>query len=257
MKMLGRTHKARFGGRWIALGSVVASSLYMAAPAKAALMLTLTELAGPNMGTTAPVTVSALPATPTQVIYSLPFGDFSTNINVGFSNATVGGTEAQLQVNVLDITSNTDVAGAVLQVTLTDSGFNFPGTPGTTLSLTSAVNGSTFTKSTTGDTVTFQSTAFDSSPQSVSTPLQTVVSPGGDAAASGSHPADQTVPFTRGATYGLTNVTTLTFSRAGEAENVGGTTTTLVATNVPEPTSLAMLGVSSLFLMRRRRATQR
>jgi hypothetical protein len=241
----------------LVVGAALAGALCVTGSANAALMLTLTELSGPNAGTTAPLTVTALPATPTQVIYASAFGDFSTNINVGFSNATLGGGEAELQVNVLDITSNTDVTGAVLQVTLSDTGFTFPGVSGSTLSLTSAVANSTFTKSTNGDAVTFQSTAFDSSPQSVSTPLQTVVSPGGDAAVSGSHPADQTVPFTRGTSYGLTNITTLTFSRAGEAENVGGTTTTLTSTSVPEPTSAMVLLAGSALLLGRKRATRR
>jgi MYXO-CTERM domain-containing protein len=238
-------HKCRFA---LPLLGIAALASLVPTSAKAALTLTLTELSGPDAGATA----TASDPTNTEVIYALPVGDFSTNIDVGFSNLNSGGAEATLQVHTLDITSNVSVP-VVLQVSLTDNGFTFPGGSGSTLNLTSSV-AATFVSSNNGDSVQFQSTAFDNT-QSVSTPLQTTVSSGGLGSVAGSLAPDQSVPFTRGASYSLENVAIMSFSQANEQENVGGTTTTLVSgASVPDPTSLGAIAVGGLLMMRRRRS---
>src|SRR5271156_4273947 len=143
--------KSRIGLAMLGMTALAA----LAPAAKGALVLTLTELAGPSAGATATVS----DPTNTEVIYALPIGDFSTNIDVGFSNLNTGTSEATLQVHTLDITSN--VAGpVVLQVQLMDNGFTFPGVSGSVLTLSSSL-AATFEQSNAGDSVLFQSTAFD------------------------------------------------------------------------------------------------
>lgn len=245
--------KLKLGAQSLLASALVASGLYFAAPASAALVLTLDELSGPAAGAHASFTDS----TNTQIIDTSAFGDFLTNIDIGLSNLNAGGSEAVLQIHELDIKSNVSQP-VTLQITLSDNGFTFPGVSGDLLSLTSAV-GSTFTNSGTGDTVTFKSTASDDTSSTVlgSTPLQTVISTGGAAAQEDSAP-DQTVAFLRGTSYTLTSVTTMTFTAPFEEINAGGTTTTLAASsNIPEPATaaLALIGGAAMLLRRRRGET--
>jgi len=246
---LGRTliRNSRFA---LPLFGVAAASLLAPTSAKATLILTLDEISGPNAGATASVS----DPTNTSVIYDSSLGDFSADIDIGFSNESSPGTgaEATLQVHTLEVTSTISTP-VVLQVLLTDDGFTFPGSSGDTLSLTSSLNAATFVGSSSTDMVQFQSTAFD--PTAVSTTLQQSNAPVGGGTGTGSLPADQSATFVRGTTYTLKNVTTLYFSNANEQENVGGTTTTLdLSSSVPEPTSLSALAIGGLLLMRRRRS---
>jgi hypothetical protein len=226
--------------------------------AKGVLTLTLTEIQAPagdpNLNATA--TFTADPSNPDQVTDFAPFGDFGTNINIGFSNLTTGSTEAELQVHNLDIQTNSNVVGQVaLSVKLSDGNFTFPGSSGSVLTLQSSLS-ALFDNSAPGDVALFQSTAFDNT-QTVSTPLQTSTSPGGVGTVAGSPAPDQSVSYTRGSSYSLQDVTVMFFSQAGENENVGGTTTTLsTGSSVPEPTSLGALAIGSLLMMRRRRSAK-
>jgi hypothetical protein len=240
---------ARLGGCLLA-ASFAACALCFAAPARAVLVLTLDEISGPDAGAHSVVSDPSN----TQIVDTTPFGDFLTNIDIGVSNLNTPGPEAVLQIHELDIKSSV-TAPVVLQITLADNGFNFPGNSGDTLTLTSAV-GSTFTNSAAGDTVAFQSRAIDDNTSVVLgiTPGQTITSSGGLAAQADSAP-DKSVVFTRGASYSLVNVTTMTFSLGTEEINAGGTTTTLLGSNnIPEPTTaaLALIGGSAMLVRRKR-----
>jgi hypothetical protein len=241
IKDLGRFALPLFG--------IVAASLLVPASAKATLVLTLDEISGPDAG----ATVTESDPTNTDVSYIGPLGDFSANVDIGFSNeSSLGsGIEATLQVHSLEVESTTSVA-AIMQVTLSDSGFSFPGSSGDTLSLNSFENAATFVDAGTSDKVQFQSTAFD--PTAISTTLQESDAPSGGSG-TGSAPPDESTTFVRGTSYTLQNVTTLYFSEASEQENAGGTTTTLdEGSSVPEPTSLSAIALGGLLLTRRRRS---
>jgi hypothetical protein len=225
-------------------------------PAKGALVLTWNETQGPDVGAHGSMSDSSN----TIDVNSAPFGDFSTNVNVGVSNLTTGSTQAVLQINSIDSTFQPSASGpfsgpVTLVITLTDNGFSFPGSSGSALNLVSAINSSTFVNSSAGDSASFSSIASDSGPgNTVSTAASTTSSPGGSSAIAGTGATDQSATFTRQAsTYTLESILTLNFSTIGEQENVGGTTTTQIATgSVPEPTSLGALAIGGLLMLRRR-----
>jgi hypothetical protein len=234
---------------------VAALAFLAPTPAKGALVLTWTETQGPDAGAHG----SMSDPSNTIDVNSAPFGDFSTNVNVGVSNLNTGSTQAVLQINSIDSTFQPSSSGpfsgpVTLVITLTDNGFSFPGTSSSALNLVSAINSSTFVNSSAGDSASFYSIASDSPSNIVSTGVSTTTSPGGSSATPGSGAVDQSATFTRQAsTYTLESILTLNFSIIGEQENVGGTTTTQVATgNVPEPTSLSALAIGGLLMMRRR-----
>lgn len=224
----------------------VLGGLSFAPPAQAALMVTLSEVGF------APVTATDGDLDG-QVSFAGAYGDFKTNIVVGFSNKleVTHGPEAELQIQSLDITKNTGLTSvpAVLTITVVDDGFLFPGGAGSPLVLFSALGG-TLKGSAAGDSVTFQSFA---DPGGSSPGPQTYVSPGG---APPSTPVsfnvpDATVAFVRGLTYDLRSVTTISLTNGNESSNLSGSTTV----SVPEPSAalFGMLSSASLLLHRRRK----
>jgi len=242
------------GGYGVPLFGILAVALLAPASAKGTLILSLDEISGPDAGQPGSSATEYDPAN-TEVSYAGTLGDFSVTIDTGFSNESSPGTEATLDIDTLDVKSLIS-APVVLQVTLSDDGFTFPGLPGNVLNLASAL-GTTFQNSANTDTVTFQSTVSDTN-STVSTGLQTSTSPGGGPVAPGSSAPTPQVPFDWvAASYTLQNVTTLTFSTSGEIENVAGSTSTqVVSGSVPEPASLGTLALGGLMLMRRRRSAK-
>jgi hypothetical protein len=227
-----------------------------AAPsARAGLIVTLTEVgvgsftATDNVSNDNDPTLGSIDTTHT-------FPDFTTNITVGFSNKTDpnAGPEAEIDVSSIDITKTGNSAPHTLIVTVSDDGFVFPGNSGDKMMLTSSLGGTaTNVVAGSGDNLTFVSTA-----DSTNTPTQSAVLPPGTNAAFTALPDPSTTTFVRGASYTLSNTTTLNLSGSNEKINFSGSTTTVsLGPNVPEPTPamLALLGIAPLLLSRRRRAT--
>jgi hypothetical protein len=231
-----------FPGRaLVAAAAVSAGLLGMARPAHAALMLTLSEAGY------APVTLTDATNTG-SLSYSGSYGDFSTNFVIGYTNQLTGaGPVANLQIESLDVTSLTNSGAKTLTVSLDDPGYTFPGTTGSTVTLGSSIGG-TLTGASPGDAVTFQS--FVSSP-AVSTGLQTFVVQGSPGASTPFSSAATPVPFVRGSTFELSDVTTISLAGAGDTANVSGATT--VTAPVPEPATASLLAVASAMFLRRRR----
>jgi hypothetical protein len=232
-------------------GAVLAGLLFTGS-AKAALVLTLTELSGPHAG----ATYTQTDPTNTAVIDVTPFasGDFSTNIDIGSSDLNTGVTQASLQIQYLNITSN--VAGPVsLEISLSDNGFTFPGVPGDLLTLGSSAS-ATLTNSKTGDTLTFQSQAYDGI-NTYTDPLQSLTVTNGSTGTQALPTNNVSTSFywdSAASAYSLADAATLNFSQAFEQENFNGTTvTTLSTTAVPEPVSAILLAPVMLLLGRRKR----
>lgn len=231
--------------RRICLAGAIAASAMFVSSAKAALTLTLSETGF------APSTLTDSGNTG-QVTFNGSYGDFSTNIVVGSSNKLdpTPGPLAQLEIQTLDITKVGNAGSKTLTVTLTDDGYTFPGSTGTSDTLSSTVGG-TISNGTAGDSVTFQSFA---QPSGATPGLQTftAVTPTGGSNQSFNLPIIST-NFTRGATYTLSNVTTISLSNGNESTNVSGSTTVGA---VPEPASAALLALLGTGLLGRARRSK-
>jgi len=220
------------------------SSICLASKASAALTLVLSETGVASPPT--PITVTDTTNSGT-VSYEGTFGAFTTTLDFGFSNklTATGLTQATLDVTSIDV-SNVGTPGtyATLVLTLTDSGFTFPGAPGSKLELGSAITG-TFTPPLSGEGVTFQSyettTGASTGPQSSQATLNPLTGSFSDNA----NPAF----FTRGTTYGLESVTGITLESGGDITSVSGTTTVV---QVPEPVTGGMLLTAGLLATLRR-----
>jgi hypothetical protein len=243
----------------IAAAGMFLAGIAVSVGARAALspmVLTITETQGPNIGQSDTYYGNTAG---TLVVDSAAFpspsnADFVTNLELGSSDLSNGTNEASLQVDYVNIAST--VAGPLtLKISLTDSGFTFPGAVGSQLQLSSSA-GATLVNYTTGDTLTFQSTASDSG-GSVSTPLQTLVVPSSATATTLDLSApDVSSLFTRtDASYTLSSVATLNFSQPFEQENFNGTTATTLAPSspIPEPSSAALLIPVAVLLTTRSR----
>ena len=228
-------------------GSVSALALVAglsAGQAKAALILTLSE---PGY---APVT-GVVSGNTDSFIGS--YGDFTTNIVIGFTNSGTPSPLAELQVQSLDVTKNSTSAAEVLTITTTDTDFTFPGVLGSPLALTSSLGG-TITSSRPGDSVTFQSTATPSTGSPVTTGVQTFVTPATPPGLISFAVPPATNTFVQTGSYGLTNQIVASLSDPNEDANLSGTTTVAVApVPIPEPMGLSVIAVSGLALLSRRR----
>jgi hypothetical protein len=211
-------------------------------PADAALTLTLSE---PGF---APQTFIDTGNTG-GVSYFGTYGTFSTNFIVGESNKLVNPTSvASLQVESLNVVSlGSGGTTSTLTVTLSDNGYTFPGTAGSSDLLESSVGG-TFTSPNAGDGVTFTSSVIS---PATTTGLQSYTAPSTVVGTTSFSSVATPVGFIDPSTYSLTNVTKISLSGAGESVNVSGSTTVVAA--VPEPTTASVAAVAGLALLRRRR----
>ena len=219
--------------------AVVAAVAFFAAPAKGALTLTISE---PGM---MPATTTAAGGS-NSIVYTSAYGDFATDIVVGFSNSAAPSSVAQLQIQSLDV-KNTTGTQAVLTITLSDNSFTFPGTVGSALQVSSSVGG-TLTGTSSSAFVTFQTTATPSTGGAAVLPTQTFTSPGSLTPVSFSAP---TVlgSFTQTGTYTLQDTLRFGLTNVGATANLSGTS----SVSVPEPATLSIAGVAGLALFARRR----
>ena len=190
------------------------------------------------------LTVTQTGSGPTSVADNGPGDTNNTPGTIVWQESGVGG------INVAQITGGTNspgtaIVGSITDVqtdirnntsnpftlvaTLTDNGFT---APVGTRSLLSDIT-VTFLNSGAGDSVTFQSTA-----NSTSTPLQTLIANGSDS---------KTVSFNGSLGYSLTSVTTVTLSPGAQVLISDSTSV------VPEPASLRAVGLCAIGLLARRR----
>jgi hypothetical protein len=227
------------------LGGAVCGA-FATAPARAALLLTVSEPGfAPAFGT---------PSSPNTIDLIGPYGDFNTNIVIGFTNSNTPTSVAELQIQSLQVIDNSNTGPKTLTISLTDTGFTFPGSPGQTLLMTSSIGG-TFTQPVAGDKLTFQSSATPGGGGpiiAVSTPVQSYTAPSNFPGAVAVTVPDQTALFPATGGYSLSNQLTLSLSSNGETANLSGSTTVAVAA-VPEPTCGAITAVAAVGLLRRRR----
>lgn len=254
-----RKNSVRFSGRSIAIASVLASALYVAAPAKAALLISISDSTD---GASASANTSLLPAgtlgTPADVSYSAIFASSD-------SPGTSGGAEVTLDHVKLTNLSNTT---QTISITVADTDYSAPGGPGSTLSLFGSFSGTPDlgTSGLSSGTASMSSYAdpLDGPNASTSpiatTTVTTTVTPTAFTTITGSFAgATPVAMFTRSnsgpALYSLAGVTTVSLA-PGSVLDLNNDTVTFSGTVVPEPTSLTLLASAGLLLMRRRRATR-
>jgi hypothetical protein len=221
-----------------------------AAPAaKAALVLTLSEpgFAPATYTDNTNTAVSDFSGSP------IPYGTFTTDIVVGSSNLNYPGqtppSNAILQIQSLQVVS-TNGAGHTLTISLTETGYGFPGGAGSREYMDSSLGG-TLSPSSAGDTVTFQSTATATSgvaATNVSSGLQSFTPADGNLGRTlGFSEPDANTSWINGGSFDLQNVTTVTLFQVGESANLSGTTTVSLTpiVGVPEPTATALGAIAA------------
>jgi len=227
----------------VLMAGCAAALALTASSARGALTLTLSE---PGY---APVTGTVSGSTDA---YVGSYGDFTTDVVVGYSNSTTPGSLGELQVQSLNIVDSAAGSGVskALTITFTDNDFTFPGLVGSKELLTSSLGG-TLIAGTAGDKITFQSTATPSSGTAANPGVQTYTDPISNAGSQSFNIPAATATFTSTGLYTLSSQLVATFSTSGENANLSGTAT--VATVVPEPVSLSMMGIAATALLARRR----
>jgi hypothetical protein len=234
------------------VAGLLLAATYCARSTQAALTLVISE---PGAAVPpAPITVTDM-TNSGNVSYNGTFGDFQTTLDFGYSNKTTasGAQQATLEITSIDITSLASSGNAeTLVLTLTDNGFTFPGTSGSTLQLGSAITG-TFTPPTGTEGVSFQS--FETTTNSTTglqTAMPSLVPPIGQF-----NSVATPVSFNRGTTYGLENVTSITLAGGADLTDVSGSTTvTATSSSVPEPMTagLVLVGGAIVSFYRPRRS---
>jgi hypothetical protein len=222
------------------------ASLAVPTPVRADFVMTLEEAGVSNLVIT---DGSALDqdSTTGKILLEGSYGDFTVQTSVaGTSNRTTPGTGdiAQLQITDLAVRNNSG-GQKTLTILLSDTDFTFPGGTGSAMTLRSSIGG-TFLGALVGDSFTFQSFADNNNVVNgtqISTDPLTFTSPGG---VQTSYSGNNSIDFTRGDTYSLSNSSTFTLSPGGQL-NPSGTTSVIGSSGsgiaggpVPEPGSLAL-----------------
>jgi hypothetical protein len=191
-----------------------------------------------------------------QIINQQVIAGFGVTINVATSNSPGLPSGGSLQISSLSVENlNPGPGPAQLTIRVSDIGFTAPGGAGSQMTLSSALGG-TFLHATINDSVTFQSFADPANAQpAVAVTSGPQVHLKSTAADPESFNSSVATNFLRGAgPYSLTNITTLSLSPGATFEQVNDSGTTL-ATLVPEPASLGIMGIGALALLARRRRT--
>jgi hypothetical protein len=238
----------RHFGRWGPAMPVLIALASLAAPAtgRAGFVMTLEEAGFSNLVVNDGDPLDQDPTTG-KIRFLGSFGDFTVQTSAaGTSNRTTPGTGdiAQLQITDLAVRNNSG-AQKTLSILLSDTNFTFPGGTGSPMTLRSSIGG-TFLGALVGDSFTFQSFADNNNVLNgtqISTDPLTFTSPGG---VQTSFSGNNTIDFTRGGTYSLSNSSTFTLSAGGQL-NPSGTTSVIGSSGsgiaggpVPEPGSLAL-----------------
>jgi hypothetical protein len=179
-----------------------------------------------------------------NIIFSGTYGTYSIAAITGTSNRTTGGPIAMLQITTL-AAQTVGPSSPPLTVTLGDTGFAFPSTPGSTGSLGSGI-GATFTNAHAGDMFKFQSFADTSDTQfgtATPTPAFAFTATGGQLPESFS--GFNSVDFVRSASYSLTDVSEFDLSAGAELVS-SGSSSDIAAIPAPTGMVLALSGVLPL-----------
>jgi hypothetical protein len=229
--------------------------------ANASVVLVLSESGFPSLTVTDA-------GTPGKIAFTGTYGDFSADITLAKSNSpgTAGSGLLSLKSDFL---TNIGSSIATLDLNVADTGFNTPGTSTSNVSLNSALGG-TFTTSVNTDSIQYTSyadplnnlldtLATNAAPGGVtSTGSPLFTSPGGVAQAFSDQ--SQSV-FTRSGVgtgaYSLAGLTAVSLAPGDSviSFSADAATTATVGTNLPEPTSAAIMLVGGgMLALRRRRA---
>lgn len=185
-----------------------------------------------------------------SIINSTVVAGFGVSITVATSNSPGNPSAGILQVTSLNV-QNLNANASTLMVRVSDTNFVLPGVPFGPMDLQSSVGG-TFTLAPVGDMVSFQSFADPANLQpatTVLTPAQLFIKSNPGLTSESFNNTNNTA-WSRGAgAYSLTNITTVVLSPNAQM-NVAGTT---LATAVPEPGTIAILGLAMPLLLFRRR----
>jgi hypothetical protein len=265
--MRGRSqNKARL----VALASVIAGALYIAAPANAALLIGISDSTDGGSASATNGAASTLPSTSFSMaggaLGAGPDVSYSTILASSDSPGTSGG--AQVTLSHVKLTNLSSIPQTI-SITVADTDYNAPGGPGSTLSLFGTFSGTPDLGNSglSSGTASMSSYAdpLDGANASTSPIVTTTVTSTASATSfstiTGSFAgATPVATFTRanagGGLYSLAGVTTVTLA-AGSVLDLNNDTVTFASTVVPEPTSLAMFAAGSVLLMRRRRAGAR
>jgi len=187
-----------------------------------------------------------------RIINSSNVTGFGIAVSIAASNSPGTSTAGLLQISSLDIENQTGGTG-VLTITVSDTNYTLPGAGIASMLLDSDIGGTFAQGSAVGNTVSFRSFADPANVQpaaAVSTPALIFLK--ATSSTTEAFSGSNTVPWTRGAgAYSLANQAVITLTAGGQV-NISGTTT---ATLVPEPASLAAIGLAgtALAMGRRRR----
>jgi len=178
---------------------------------------------------------------------------FGVAVSIAQSTSPGSSSAGIVSISSLQI-ANLNTARATLTITTSDTNFTSPGGAASPMSLDSDIGATFAASSAVGDSLTFRSFADPANAQpaaAASTALLTFTK--ANVGATESFNGSNQASFTRGAgAYSLANTATVSLS-PGAQLNLSGITT---ATLVPEPASLAVLGVLASAFVTRRRATR-
>jgi len=238
----------------------LAAAAFIPASAHAALVIVLNDVTDGSSATFTDPTTSALPSTTYTIADGTLGGGNITYQNVeATSNSPGTASFARVNLASADLTNNTG-APITVKITVGDTSYSAPGGPGSTLSLLGSYAG-TYDPTASGSVqMSSYADALNganaSSSPTASTSSGTTTFNGSFVVPNSFSGGTPPTIFARSATspglYSLAGITTLVLNPGGTVDLSDNSVTFAVA-SVPEPTSLALLGMGSFFLFHRRR----